>query len=124
MNEENTTTDPTLESESLIVPAQVADAAVNDQITDAVTLRVDAPTAKAIGAIGSDEVVTTALAAAAVGLDIGAESLKQAYAQLDTLRGALENCRLYAAKRPKEEWARNILRFCEEAGCVGSPLRG
>lgn len=32
------------------------------------------------------------------------------------LAAALENCRLYASKRPKEEWARNILRFCSEAG--------
>jgi hypothetical protein len=40
------------------------------------------------------------------------------------LHSALENCRLYASKKPKEEWARNILRFCADAGVTGSPLRG
>ncbi len=42
---------------------------------------------------------------------------------IEPLLHALENCRLYAAKRPKEEWARNILRFCSEAGVNASPLR-
>lgn len=39
------------------------------------------------------------------------------------LRNALENCRVYASKKPKEEWARTILRFCTEAGVTGSILR-
>lgn len=38
-------------------------------------------------------------------------------------RLCLENCRLYAARHRKEEWAKTILRFCEEAGVNGSPLR-
>lgn len=36
---------------------------------------------------------------------------------------ALENCRLYAARYRKEEWATTILRFCAEGGAAGSPLR-
>jgi hypothetical protein len=38
-------------------------------------------------------------------------------------RFCLENCRLFAARHRKEEWAKTILRFCEEAGVKGSPLR-
>lgn len=36
---------------------------------------------------------------------------------------ALENCRLFAARHRKEEWAKTILRFCAEGGATGSPLR-
>jgi hypothetical protein len=36
---------------------------------------------------------------------------------------SLENCRLFAARHRKEEWAKTILRFCAEGGAVGSPLR-
>lgn len=36
---------------------------------------------------------------------------------------ALENCRLFAARHRKEEWAQTILRFCAEGGATGSPLR-
>ena len=36
---------------------------------------------------------------------------------------ALEECRLYAARHRKEEWAQTILRFCAEGGAKGSPLR-
>ena len=36
---------------------------------------------------------------------------------------ALENCRLFAARNRNEEWAKTILRFCGEAGIIGSPLR-
>lgn len=36
---------------------------------------------------------------------------------------ALENCRLYAARHRKEDWAATILRFCAEGGATGSPLR-
>jgi hypothetical protein len=39
------------------------------------------------------------------------------------MRDAMENCRLYAARHRKEEWARTILDFCKEAGVTGSPLR-
>lgn len=36
---------------------------------------------------------------------------------------ALENVRLLAARHRKEEWAQHMLRFCDEAGVTGSPLR-
>jgi len=39
------------------------------------------------------------------------------------MEGALENCRLLAARHRKEEWAQHILRFCEEAGVTSNPLR-
>jgi hypothetical protein len=39
------------------------------------------------------------------------------------MRDAMENCRLYAARHRKEEWAQTILDFCKEAGVTGSPLR-
>jgi len=39
------------------------------------------------------------------------------------MRDAMENCRLYAARHRKEEWARTILDFCKEGGVTGSPLR-
>jgi len=35
----------------------------------------------------------------------------------------LENCRLYAARHRKEEWAKIILRLCKAGGAIGSPLR-
>jgi hypothetical protein len=38
-------------------------------------------------------------------------------------RDALENCRLFAARHRKEEWAKTILRFCAEGGATGTPLR-
>jgi hypothetical protein len=59
-------------------------------------------------------IVSAASEAAPIGNGVGYEEL----------RAALENCRLYAAKRPKEEWARTILRFCADAGVTASPLRG
>lgn len=37
--------------------------------------------------------------------------------------GALENCRLFAARHRYEEWAKTILRLCDEGGATGSPLR-
>lgn len=39
------------------------------------------------------------------------------------LAEGLENCRLYAARNAKEDWARTILGFCQEAGVTGSPIR-
>ena len=36
---------------------------------------------------------------------------------------ALENVRMLAGKHRKEEWAQHLLRFCNEAGNFGSPLR-
>jgi hypothetical protein len=38
-------------------------------------------------------------------------------------RDALENCRLFAARHRKEEWGKTILKFCNEGGATGSPLR-
>lgn len=70
------------------------------------------------------EVSGALLEAAKVGLDFGVEALGEAHAKIEKLNTALENCRVLAAKRPKEEWARHILRFCESAGVVASPLRG
>lgn len=49
--------------------------------------------------------------------------LAAAQAREAKLREALENCRLYAARHRKEEWATHILRFCEEAGITGSITR-
>jgi hypothetical protein len=45
------------------------------------------------------------------------------YAKYGDLHAALENVRLYAARYRKEEWAKTILRLCEEGGAVSSPLR-
>lgn len=70
------------------------------------------------------EVNSALLGAAKVGLEFGVEALADADAKIEKLNAALENCRLLAAKRPKEEWARHILRFCESADVTGSPLRG
>lgn len=36
---------------------------------------------------------------------------------------ALQNCRQFAARHRREEWATTILRFCAEGGVTGSPLR-
>ena len=40
-----------------------------------------------------------------------------------SLRFALENCRLLAARHRKESWALLILGFCAEGGVVGSITR-
>ena len=37
---------------------------------------------------------------------------------------ALKNCRLLAAKQRGGGWGSTILRFCANAGVVGSPFRG
>ena len=70
------------------------------------------------------EATRAALQIAAISMELGVEALAECHAEIDKLRAALENCRLLAAKRPKEEWARHILRFCESADVTGSPLRG
>lgn len=41
----------------------------------------------------------------------------------ERLGNALNNCRLLAAQNRSEEWAKHVLRFCEDAGVGGSPLR-
>ncbi len=52
-----------------------------------------------------------------------AQAIERLSGQRDELLAALENCRLLAARHRKEEWAQHILRFCESAGAIGSPLR-
>ena len=42
---------------------------------------------------------------------------------LEKLRNGLENCRLFAARNRKEDWALLILGFCADAGVVGSVTR-
>lgn len=128
MSEENT-------QEQGAQEAQAHAAEVSGQITDAVTqapeasdtevvtLRVDEAVSTTISNL-SPEATTAVLQVAATGLQFGVDALAEAQAKNKALTTALENCRLYAAKRPKEEWARNVLRFCEEAGVTGSPLRG
>ena len=49
--------------------------------------------------------------------------LAASQAHIKALRDALENCRLFAARRRAEEWATHILRFCESGGSVANPLR-
>jgi hypothetical protein len=59
------------------------------------------------------------------------EQTKERYAELAAerlgeilrLRFALENCRLFAARHRKEDWALLILGFCAEGGVVGSITR-
>lgn len=41
----------------------------------------------------------------------------------ERLSGALENCRLLAARSRKESWALLILGFCAEGGVIGSVTR-
>lgn len=36
---------------------------------------------------------------------------------------SLENIRLFAARHRQEGWGQQILKYCEDAGCRGSPLR-
>ncbi len=45
-------------------------------------------------------------------------------AEIARLRAALEEVRLLSSRYYKEAWAKHMLRFCESAGVVGSPLRG
>lgn len=50
-------------------------------------------------------------------------TLAASQVQIKVLRDALDNCRLFAARRRAEEWATHILRFCESGGSVANPLR-
>jgi len=43
--------------------------------------------------------------------------------EIERLRNGLENCRLYAARTRGYEWAKTILRFCDESGVSGSITR-
>lgn len=125
-------------SEDQTTPEQTTDAAVavNDQITDAVTQAAPEPspqcsdsvtqgnpcdTETATASVSISETVTSTVVTLAPEASVGAGESAPA---TDPIYAALENCRLYAAKRPKEEWARTILRFCADAGVTGSPLRG
>ena len=60
-------------------------------------------------------------------LELEIEALKAELAQADeleeNLRMALQNCRLFAARHRKEDWALLILGFCAEGGVVGSVTR-
>ena len=51
------------------------------------------------------------------------EQYKIDHRKIDTLRAALENCRLLAARHRHEEWAQHILRFCLDAGVFATPSR-
>ena len=51
------------------------------------------------------------------------QQLAAAQAREQQYREALENCRLLAARHRKEEWAAHVLRFCGDAGVIGSPIR-
>ena len=51
------------------------------------------------------------------------EALGNAEITIEKLRNGLENCRLFAARNRKEDWALLILGFCAEAGVVGSVTR-
>ena len=51
------------------------------------------------------------------------DQLAASQAHIKVLREALENCRLFAARRRAEEWATHILRFCESGGATANPLR-
>lgn len=138
-------------SEDQTTPEQTAAApgAVNDQITDAVTQAApavepqcsdsvtqgnpcdtdaapsettEAPSETTEAAtVSISETVTSTVVTLAPEANVGAGVSAPSS---DAILAALENCRLYAAKRPKEEWARTILRFCADAGVTGSPLRG
>lgn len=128
-------------SEDQTTPEQTTDAAVavNDQITDAVTQAAPEPSPQCsdsvtqgtpcdtdaaqseTNAVAFQENVTSVVVTVAPEANVGAG---ESAPSTDPIYAALENCRLYAAKRPKEEWARTILRFCADAGVTGSPLRG
>ena len=51
------------------------------------------------------------------------QTTADALAEVERIRLGLQNCRLFAARHRKEDWALMILGFCAEAGEVGSILR-
>lgn len=116
------------------VPAESQPTNVNDQITDSVTQAAPgeassetaessddtSPSSTETASLSIDEQVTSEVTHVGSGEDAPAAGNTPSY---DALWNALENCRLLAAKRPKEDWARNILRFCADAGVNGSVLR-
>lgn len=53
-----------------------------------------------------------------------AKSMGAAIGKINTMRGALDNCRYYAAReRTGTAWAATITRFCIEGGSVPNVLR-
>lgn len=121
MDEQNTQA-PESVTEATEIETQQANPETEQAQGETVELRGEAVVIDALSKI-PPEIVAASLHAAVVGLDMGAEAIAQNRLHIEQLTNALENCRLYAAKRPKEEWARNILRFCADAGIGGSPLR-
>lgn len=51
------------------------------------------------------------------------KELAAAHLELEQKQKALENIRLFSARRRKDEWATHVLRFCSEGGATGSPMR-
>lgn len=51
------------------------------------------------------------------------EQVREAEAERDELKAALENCRLLAARNRHGDWAQHILRFCLSVGISATPLR-
>lgn len=51
------------------------------------------------------------------------QEAQDAAKEIATLKAALENCRLLAARNRQEAWALLILGFCAESGVVGSVTR-
>lgn len=130
MEEQNTQSPEQAEGETIMVPevgavtvpTEASPTAVNDQITDSVTQSSSdaAPSSTETSSLSIQEQVTSEVTNVASGEDASVATEPPSY---DAVWNALENCRLLAAKRPKEDWARNILRFCADAGVNGSPLR-
>lgn len=51
------------------------------------------------------------------------DTIESLRAEVLELQAALENCRLFAARHRKEDWAKQVLIYCADAGISGSPLR-
>lgn len=141
MEEQNQQADEPQQGETIMVPevgkvavppedqVQASPTAVNDQITDSVTQSSSdaAPSSSEPAAPSTEntalsiqEEVTSTVTNVGSGEDAPATGTAPSY---DALWNALENCRMLAAKRPKEDWARNILRFCSDVGVTANIMR-
>ena len=137
MEEQNTQAPEQAEGETIMVPEvgevtvppEASPTAVNDQITDSVTQSSSdaAPSSSEPAAPSTEntalsiqEEVTSTVTNVGSGEDAPATGTAPSY---DALWNALENCRMLAAKRPKEDWARNILRFCSDVGVTANIMR-
>jgi hypothetical protein len=69
------------------------------------------------------DIVAEQLAEKQQDLQTTEDALGHAYREIEHLTLGLENCRLFAARHRKEDWALLILGFCAEAGVVGSMTR-